>query len=534
MRLSEEQLYKVFNSSPTALSVVSLTDRCYIYANESFLAITGYSREELLGKSTSSLIICPGFDNSPGRSAEGHFITRSGQRRVCTIFTETAQVNGENCLVLALKDLTELRRAEERLRFKNSILAQINDAVVTTGSDGTITYWNGGAERLYGLMQDEAVGRRLEDVLQYRWLSQGDEELAEKSMAESGSWRGINIHVLKTGQEIYAELSVSTVKDSVGSVIGRLAIIRDITGRVKMESELRNSEERFRTSVETMLDCFGIYSAVRGQSGRIEDFLVEYVNQAACANNHMTKEEQVGRRLLDILPAHFESGLFYDYCRVVETGRPLIKETLEYEEVYGDRRLSKAFDIRAVRLGDGFAAAWKDVTDRKRAEEEMRELLLVDELTGLYNRRGFLTLAQHQLKIARRMKRDMLLLFADVDGLKNINDTLGHYEGDRALTDVAAILKQTFRDPDILARIGGDEYSVLAIEASTIDMEIIYARFAENLDSFNKKMNRPYKLSVSIGIAHYDPSSPCFINELMERADRLMYEQKRRHAKERR
>ncbi len=170
----------------------------------------------------------------------------------------------------------------------------------------------------------------------------------------------------------------------------------------------------------------------------------------------------------------------------------------------------------------------EDITALRQAEDELQSLLLVDELTGLYNRRGFVTLGQHQLKIARRMNKDMLLLFADIDGLSRINGGLGRQEGDRALIDTANILKSTFREPDIIARIGGDEFAALVIEASKDHTESISIRFRENLMLHNKKMKRLYKLSVSIGVAHYEPGRPGLINELMEKAGGRMYKRKRK------
>ena len=90
----------------------------------------------------------------------------------------------------------------------------------------------------------------------------------------------------------------------------------------RTEKGLRDSEERFRASIENLLNSFGIYRAIRDETGDIVDFQIEYVNAAACKSNHMTKEEQVGKRLCELLPAHRESGLFDEYCRVVETGKP--------------------------------------------------------------------------------------------------------------------------------------------------------------------------------------------------------------------
>ena len=169
----------------------------------------------------------------------------------------------------------------------------------------------------------------------------------------------------------------------------------------------------------------------------------------------------------------------------------------------------------------------REALEKQRLAMELRNLALIDELTGLHNRRGFMLLAQQQLKLAKRTKMGMLLLFADFNNLKWINDVLGHYEGDLALTETAYILKETFRETDIIARIGGDEFGVLAIEGRKSSAEVLMSRLQNKLDTNNKKAMRPYKLSLSVGIARYDPECPCSIDELLDRADRLMYEQKR-------
>ena len=125
------------------------------------------------------------------------------------------------------------------------------------------------------------------------------------------------------------------------------------------------------------------------------------------------------------------------------------------------------------------------------------------------------------------MERGTFLLFADLDDLKGINDTLGHLEGDQALKDIAHILKETFRDPDILARIGGDEFVILAIEgASEAGPELLVERLRKNLELSNKESSRPYNLSLSMGAAGYDPEHPVSIETLLLEADRNMYEEK--------
>ncbi|MEQ8462159.1 PAS domain S-box protein [Coleofasciculus sp. E1-EBD-02] len=142
----------------------------------------------------------------------------------------------------------------------------------------------------------------------------------------------------------------------------------------EFNQKLRQSEERFRTSVENMLDCFGIYTAIRDESGEIVDFRIDYVNASACRDNFLSKEEQIGQSLCHLFPAHRETGLFWDYSQVVETGEPLIKESLIYEDNFGQQRLSRAYDIRATKLGDGFIATWRDITECKQVEAERQHL----------------------------------------------------------------------------------------------------------------------------------------------------------------
>jgi diguanylate cyclase (GGDEF)-like protein len=121
----------------------------------------------------------------------------------------------------------------------------------------------------------------------------------------------------------------------------------------------------------------------------------------------------------------------------------------------------------------------------------------------------------------------MLLTFIDCDGLKWINDTFGHEEGDRALLDTAHVLRRTFREVDIVARLGGDEFAVLSIDAADWNPEELLKRLAQNIHTFNATGVRPYSLSMSWGTAAYDPHAPLSLDALMSAADELMYAQKK-------
>lgn len=131
-------------------------------------------------------------------------------------------------------------------------------------------------------------------------------------------------------------------------------------------------EERFRQSIESMLDPFVLFMAIRDDAGRIVDFEYTFANDAACRENRVQSQQLVGRRLLDLLPSHAESGLFEAYVDVVETGEPLVMDDFVYEDVWAGERMRRAFAIRAVRLGDGLAYTWRDVTARIAADHALR------------------------------------------------------------------------------------------------------------------------------------------------------------------
>jgi two-component system cell cycle response regulator len=161
-------------------------------------------------------------------------------------------------------------------------------------------------------------------------------------------------------------------------------------------------------------------------------------------------------------------------------------------------------------------------------QERLREMSNSDELTGLYNRRGFYAIAQQQLKVANRAKGEVALLFADMDKFKSINDQWGHQKGDEALVAMANILKQTFRESDLIARISGDEFALLLIDTPEKNLSVVFNRLEKNIDAFNIHSGGMINLSLSIGMAVYDHDRPCSIDQLLKQADRRMYEQKQR------
>ena len=167
--------------------------------------------------------------------------------------------------------------------------------------------------------------------------------------------------------------------------------------------------------------------------------------------------------------------------------------------------------------------------ERHRAQLELVRLSTRDELTGLYNRRGFFAAAEHQLRLAARGGRPLLLLYADLDGLKTVNDTLGHAAGDAAIQDAAWVLRHTFRAADIVARLGGDEFAVLVADANPEAAELVLARLASWQARLNAEPGRTFAISLSAGTAsaastHADAGA---LESLLAAADAAAYEQKR-------
>lgn len=168
----------------------------------------------------------------------------------------------------------------------------------------------------------------------------------------------------------------------------------------------------------------------------------------------------------------------------------------------------------------------RDISNRKIAEETLRNLAVTDDLTGLYNRRGFVLAAEQELKHAHRRKEGLVLLFFDLDNLKTINDSYGHAEGDKAIKEAARVLRTAFRESDIVARWGGDEFIVLALDIPQGRIHALLNRLDQIVRKYCEDHTFVYNISLSRGIAHYNPGAPLSLTELEKIADEMMYKEK--------
>ncbi|MBI5408822.1 MAG: diguanylate cyclase [Nitrospirae bacterium] len=328
--------------------------------------------------------------------------------------------------------------------------------------------------------------------------------------------------VLTEKGEAFFTITASPIKRE-GRIVAGIQVVKDVTERRHIEEVLRENEERFRTIFNT--SPIGII--VTNSEGRLLQTNPAFQNMLG-----YTHEELYKGFTYITHPDDVEENLKM-FHEMVEGKRNYYKTEKRYYRKDGGIIWAN-LSATAVRDQNGRfkynLVLIEDITGRRKLEEKLRAAAITDELTGLFNRRGFFALAEQQIKLAHRKSSRLYLLYLDLDGLKIINDECGHKMGDQALLDTANILKRSFRESDLICRIGGDEFVVLLTDPSEPDVnDVIIKHLRENLRLYNEHGGRCYELLVSLGVACYDPERPCSIDDLLSLADELMYDDKKRH-----
>lgn len=270
--------------------------------------------------------------------------------------------------------------------------------------------------------------------------------------------------------------------------------------RKKAFETIRRLEKNYRAVLESNTDALIVVNHNKE---------ILYINPAANKMFGENKEEL----LFDIL----------DYDEIENGVKEVTINYMNSSKVIGEMCISET-DWEGK---EAFLISIRDITEKVHLREKLKIQSLTDELTTLYNRRGFFSLAEHKIEFAKRNKKGILLFFIDIDGMKKINDNLSHNHGDSALKGASEILKETFSERDVIARIGGDEFAVLTLDTYREDAEKLIKKLANIQSEFNKKNNKPFNISMSAGAAYFDPKNPMNIDELITIADQCMYEQKK-------
>ncbi len=471
------------------------------------------------------------LSRSADASAEGALVvhrlkTKGGGYRWFETIVKVARDPYEG-VHLTSRDVTERKLAEDALRRQThrleSILSSIGDGVVVMDPARTLVSVNPVAAEFFPGGEGATVEKD--------WArSQG--ALLPDGVTPFPSERGPLTRALRgeacDNVELYLRdrqgnprlLSVTSRPLLDGpEQLGCVAVYRDITDARSAEREVQESEQRLRVLSEASFE--GVAITRHGVVLDTNEVFAEALGYAPY--------ELIGVDGLSLFAPedHAHVRAMSAQSGVVYEAQMLRKDGSRFPaEVRGGHTTFRGESVRI--------AVVRDITERRRREAELktqtellRSMSLRDELTGLYNRRGFQEHAEQLLRTSTRTKEPVSLFFIDLNGMKAINDTLGHELGDRALTATGRLLQRVFREADVVARLGGDEFAVMAAQCGRGDVAHVVRRLEQQAQELNHSGSEQFQLSPRVGSAVFAPGSPLELSELLESADRSMYENKR-------
>ena len=383
------------------------------------------------------------------------------------------------------------------------------DAIIGVTTEGVIMSWNRGARGIYGYTAKEALGSSISILFDNRRGLEATSLFDKVAQGENVTQHEM-VHLKKGRTPIDISLTISPIMDGK-SITGASVVARDITERKRAAGSMAQQAAAMKASMDGMaiIDHTGLCIYMNDAYAKIFGY-ADTSRLIGSTWEMFFFEEELNRLKEQIMPAVWRDGSW----RGEASGLKLNGSSLPLE-----------ISISSVD-GGGLVQVVRDITERKKIEETLRNSSLKDDLTGLFNRRGLLKQAAPYFDFARRQKESLLLLFIDLDGMKKINDEFGHNEGDAALVTTAKILNRSFRSSDIIARLGGDEFTVLVTDRHTNKDDAIN-RLNANLKAYNENETRGFKLAFSIGVAQLESERMTCFEELLEQADQAMYEQKR-------
>ena len=402
------------------------------------------------------------------------------------------------------------------------LLNEISDGLYVVDELGGILYANRALAHILGFEKpSEVIGRKVQEFID----PEPYHELVEKYAKETGGEEISSTITAKIrrsdGVATYVNLWLGKRK-ATDAPSRRRGIVRDITEWKTAEERLRRSEALYHSVVEFSPDAI----ALTTMDGRI----ITMNAKAVVLYGLREKLEPLDFSIMDFIAPEEHVRGEAQFQRLIADGSSFSNEEYRLQRQDGTIFWGEA-SARYISVLDDepgvFLFLSRDISERKAAEANLKNLSVTDELTGLYNRRGFTLMAEQELLHARRSKNHMALLFFDMDKMKSINDSFGHTEGDVALQATAAIMRRIFRNSDIIARWGGDEFIVLALDIPEGCIPTLVDRFHKALELHNQRENAQYGILFSVGISTYDPEEPLSLQKLVVLADRAMYQEKR-------
>ncbi|MEK6743092.1 MAG: PAS domain S-box protein [Nitrospirota bacterium] len=454
------------------------------------------------------------------------FVQRGGNRISVELSCTVHRVGDQKLIQCTFRNITRRKELEAELRksearFKALFLsAPVGIAFVD--AEGRIIENNSALDDMLGSGKEELLGRHFSSY------SHPDDRAADGNLFREllegtrDSYRLAKRDLRTDGRAIWVLLSVTLVRGANRNVQYAIRISEDITERKRAEDAVIKSRDFYRKLMDELPNPIRLADT---------DGKCDYFNRAWFDFTGRRADQEIGDGWMESLHPDDRERFRTLYQNSIREQRPFM---VEYRLRHGGGGFRWVVESGSPYRGidgqlAGYISSCLDIHERKALQDTLETISISDDLTGLLNRRGFFTLTQQQIKLANRTKRRLFLLYGDIDGLKTVNDSLGHAAGDLMLVETAKLLRDVFRESDIIARLGGDEFAVLLTEDSnTPDTAVILDRLQNAIRAHHERAPGAASISLSIGLQVYDPEHPSTFDRLISQADALMYEEKNR------
>ncbi|MCK4240014.1 MAG: sensor domain-containing diguanylate cyclase [Candidatus Atribacteria bacterium] len=538
LQKSHQEFSSLFEGSPQA-AIYHDKKGVIININPRFTELFGYTLEEVKGKNINQGMIFPQdktreeSERLTKSALEGEVVEcetirekKNGTLVPVIISVSPVIIEGQNKGVIAFYQdiakqksiLEKLKESEEKYR---NLFENMPGAYYRTDKDGNLVMINPEGAKLFGYNSPEDILGK--NISQHLYFNPEERKKYLKELKKNkGDLKDFELTLKKKdGSPLVISDTSHYYYDKEGNIAGVEGIFTDITERKKSEETLQKSQQELASVFKNIPQAV-VYldenSNIKNISPRFTE-LFGYTLEEIKGKNinegiiHPPGKIEEGKNLDKI--ASSEGYFNYESIRKKKDGT-LFPVSISGSNIIIDGQLK------------GIIGTYFDITERKKLEKKLEKLAHFDNLTSCYSRGYGLALLEEQIKTANRKKTPILLLYLDVDEFKEINDTYSHKEGDRVLKEVVQFFKSTLRKVDIICRIGGDEFMLIFLESSLNNAPLIRERLSKNLEKLNQSLNKPYKISFSIGLSVYDPFNPLSIEELIKIADENMYEEKKK------
>lgn len=508
----------------------------YRFVNRHLAEITGIPVEHWLGKTPLDVGLPPAIAAESvaavrklfetGEAQHGEFLLpgASGKRFLAWRMVPERSASGaiEAALWIA-QDISERRQLELTLRSRTERFAAFMQYSPTIAwlkdAEGHYLFASPAFERHFGIKPNAWLGRTDFDFLppEFALQCRGKELLVLEQNRILDSTGPSQDSAGRMHEWLLVRFPFS---DSQGMrCIGGLAT--DITERRRLEKTLSETQAQLKDIV----DESPVIVWIKDTASRYT-----YTSRSFERRFGLKPDEFLGKTDADHWPPETAERFHLSDQQVLNGGRT-IEAVESAPDADGTVRFWWVMKFPFQnQLGEQFVAGvGVDITERKRAEEQLKLQTLTDELTGVYNRRGFYALGDQELRVVRRTKQPSFVFFVDIDGLKIINDTYGHQAGDEAIVVASELIRIAFRETDIIGRLGGDEFAALAVNCN--DVERVRARLSEQVAAWNQHSKLPWKLSLAVGLVALVPAAEENFESFVVRADTEMYAVKRAQKK---